>query len=399
MSGWMQNRRHFLQVTGAGLAAVPWVAGCASAQPESIPRKAIGMPWPNWGTLPDTPPPAPKPGSVGVAVVGLGGYAIGKAMPALAAADGTHVAAVVSGNPEKAAKVAAAYGLTEDAIYSYDTFASIAADDRVQAVYIVLPTGLHADWTEYAFAAGKHVICEKPMALSSAECTRMIDAGRAAGKKLMIAYRCHFEPVNLKAMDMVRTGTIGAVQRIETANNYRVGNETPATNWRLARALAGGGPLEDYGLYGLQAALYLSGELPVRLSAETVQPAGDPRFTEVFSTVRAQLYFPSGAVAVIETSYDSDPNNMSNVHGTAGSLLMRPANAYDGNRITLVKGDVSAPVEAGDPEVQFSRMCQHFADAVRKDVAIRTPGAMGLRDLKLIEAIYRSAFLGQTVDL
>ena len=399
MSGWSQNRRHFLQVTGAGLAAAPWLAGCATAQPASIPRKAIGMPWPNWGTLPETPPPAPKPGSVGVAVVGLGGYAIGKAMPALAAAEGTHVAAVVSGNPEKAATVAAAYGLPQDAVYSYDNFAEIAEDPRIEAVYIVLPTGLHADWTEYAFAAGKHVICEKPMALTSDECARMIAAGKAAGRKLMIAYRCHFEPVNLAATELVRTGTIGAVQRIETANNYRVGDETPATNWRLARALAGGGPLEDYGLYGLQAAMYLSGETPVRLSAETVQPAGDPRFSEIFSTVRAELYFPSGAVAHLETSYDSDPDNMCNVHGATGALLMRPANGYSSNRITLLKGEASTPVEAGDSELQFSRMCQHFADAIRKDAAIRTPGAMGLRDLKLIEAIYRSAALGEAVDI
>jgi predicted dehydrogenase len=227
----------------------------------------------------------------------------------------------------------------------------------------------------------------------------MIAAGEAAGKKLMIAYRCHFEPVNLKATNMVRTGMIGAVQRLETANNYRVGNDTPATNWRLARALAGGGPLEDYGLYGLQAAMYLTGETPVRLSAVTEQPSGDPRFSEVFSTVRAQLYFPSGAIAHLETSYDSDPDNMSNVYGTEGSILMRPANGYSGNRITLVKGEVSGPVEAGTSDIQFARMCQHFAYVVRKDMPVRTPGAMGLRDLKLIEAIYRSAVLGTPVDV
>jgi len=394
-----QSRRHFLQVSGAGLAAAPFIASCAAAQTKSIPLKAIGMPWPNWGELPDSPPPAPKPGSVGVAVVGLGGYAIGKAMPALAAADGTHVAAVVSGNPEKAAAVAAAYGVPEDAIYSYDTFAQIAQDDRIEAVYIVLPTGLHADWTEMAFAAGKHVICEKPMAISSEECARMIAASEGAGKKLMIAYRCHFEPVNLKAIELVQGGAVGTVQTLETANNYRVGDETPATNWRLAKALAGGGPLEDYGLYGLQAAMYLTGEEPASVTATTEQPAGDPRFTEVFSTVRAELTFPSGAVANVVTSYDAPPNNMSNVYGTDGDLLMQPANAYDGNKITLVKDGVSSPVEAGDPEVQFARMAQHFADAIRKGTDILTPGEMGLRDLKLIEAIYRSAATEKAVTL
>lgn len=398
MTGLGQSRRHFLQVSGAGLAAAPWIAGCAAAQSASIPRKAMGMPWPNWGELPDTPPEV-KPGSIGVAVVGLGGYAIGKAMPALSAAERTHVAAVVSGNPEKAAKVAAAYGLPDDAIYSYDTFARIADDDRIEAVYIVLPTGLHADWTEMAFAAGKHVICEKPMALSAAECERMIAASHKAGKKLMIAYRCHFEPVNLTAIDLLRDGAVGTIGTLETANNYRFGPATPANDWRLVKALAGGGPLEDYGLYGLQAAMYLTGEAPVSVRASAEQPAGDPRFTEVFATVRAELSFPSGAVAKVETSYDSDPLNMVAVAGTGGVLRMQPANGYSGNTITLERNGITEAVSAGDSDLQFERMCAHFADAIRDGTEIRTPGEMGLRDLKLIEAIYRAAASGSTVTL
>lgn len=392
------SRRNFLQLTGAGLAATPWLAACAQAQ-ASIPRQAIGRPWPNWGSLPETPPPPPKAGSIGVAVVGLGGYAIGKAMPATATAERTHVAAVVSGNPEKAAKVAAAYGLPDDAIYSYDTFSKIADDDRIEAVYIVLPTGLHADWTEYAFAAGKHVICEKPMALTPAECERMIAASRGAGRKLMIAYRCHFEPVNLKATELMRQGVVGKIQTIETANNYRVGKETPADNWRLAKALAGGGPLEDYGLYGLQVALYLSGELPVSVQGWTEQPKGDPRFSEVFSTVKTELHFPSGAVANLMTSYDADTLNMSNVYGEAGKLLMQPANGYAGNTLTLVRDGSSEVLTPGDSGVQFAQMCAHFADAIREGVAIRTPGEMGLRDIRLVDAIYRSAASGEPVNL
>ncbi len=256
MSDTPTSRRLFLQSAVATGVLFPGLAGCVSAPvAEALPRRAIGMPWPNWGELPATPPPPPKAGSVGVAVIGLGGYALGKAMPGLVAAEGTHVAAVVSGNPEKAAKVATAYGVPQDAVYSYDNFASIAADDRVEAVYIVLPSGLHADWAEMAFAAGKHVICEKPMALTAGECERMIAAANAAKKKLMIAYRCHFEPYNLHAMDLMRQGVMGNIQTIETANCYVAGRETPATNWRLVRALTGGVSLEDYGLYGLQSAL------------------------------------------------------------------------------------------------------------------------------------------------
>ncbi|HRJ00959.1 MAG TPA: Gfo/Idh/MocA family oxidoreductase [Hyphomonas sp.] len=400
MSDTPTSRRLFLQSVAATGLLLPGLSACASAPAlESLPRRAMGMPWPYWGELPATPPPPPKAGSVGVAVIGLGGYALGKAMPGLVAAEGTHVSAVVSGNPEKAAKVAAAYGLPQDAVYSYDNFASIAADDRVEAVYIVLPSGLHADWTEMAFAAGKHVICEKPMALTAGECERMITAANAAQKKLMIAYRCHFEPYNLHAMDLMREGAVGQILSIETANCYVAGRETPATNWRLVRALTGGGALEDFGLYGLQAALYLTGEEPIEVHGWTEQPKNDARFTEIPATTRAELRFPSGAVTKLVTSYNMPNANRVSVIGSAGTLLMDPATGYGGNRMYLTRGGATEELKPGDSDVQFARMPQHFADAIRKDTPILTPGEMGLRDTRIIEAIYASAEAGRPVAL
>lgn len=394
------SRRTFLQASAATSLLLPGLAGCASAPvAESLPRRAIGMPWPSWGELPAEPPGPPKAGSVGIAVIGLGGYAIGKAMPGVAAADGTHVSAVVSGNPEKAAKVAAAYGVPQGAVYSYENFARIAADDRVEAVYIVLPTGLHADWAEMAFAAGKHVICEKPMALTPGECERMIAAANKAQKKLMIAYRCHFEPYNLHAMQLMRDGAVGRIQTIETANCYVTGQGTPATDWRLVRALTGGGALEDYGLYGLQAALYLTGEMPVEVRGWTEQPKNDPRFTEIPATTRAELRFASGAVAKIVTSYNLPSSNRVHVMGSEGDLLMDPATGYGGNRMRLTRGGVAEDLTPGDSDIQFARMPQHFADAIRKDTPILTPGEMGLRDTRIIAAIYASAETGRPVTL
>lgn len=388
-------------LSSATMAAAPWLASCASAEGgAAIPARAIGMPWPNWGELPDSPPPAPKAGSVGFAVMGLGGYGIGKVLPALANGERCHVAAVVSGNPEKAKKVAAAYGLPEDAIYSYEDFDRIAGDDRVDAVYNVLPTGLHMEWTEKSFAAGKHVLCEKPMALSTDECARMIAASEAAGRKLMIAYRCHFEPFNLRAMELMRAGAVGKIRTIETAQTYRMGPTSVAENWRVVRALAGGGPLEDYGIYGLQSALYLSGEMPVSVKAVTEQPANDPRFAEIFSTVTTEMRFPSGAVANMVTSYDMTPGrNIARVEGEEGVLMMDPATGYGGHTMTLTRDGVSEDLVPGDPDVQFARMCDHMADAIRNDAAILTPGEMGLRDMALVEAIYRSAAEGREVTL
>jgi predicted dehydrogenase len=401
MTQFTHSRRRFMVLSSATLAAAPWLANCASAEGgAAIPAKAIGMPWPNWGELPDTPPPAPNAGSVGFAVMGLGGYGIGKVLPALANGERCHVAAVVSGNPEKAKTVAAAYGLPDDAIYSYEDFDRIADDDRVDAVYNVLPTGLHLEWTEKSFAAGKHVLCEKPMALSVAECEQMIAASEASGKKLMIAYRCHFEPFNLRAMELMREGAVGKIKTIETAQTYRMGPTSVAENWRVVRALAGGGPLEDYGIYGLQSALYLSGEMPVSVKAVTEQPANDPRFAEIFSTVTTEMRFPSGAVANMVTSYDTTPGrNLARVEGESGVLMMEPATGYGGHKMSLVRDGVSEDLVPGDPDVQFARMCEHMADAIRDDAAILTPGEMGLRDMALIEAIYRSAAEGREITL
>ncbi|WP_207764613.1 Gfo/Idh/MocA family protein [Hyphococcus luteus] len=337
--------------------------------------------------------------SVGVAIIGLGRYALAQIMPAFAAARGCHIAALVSGNAGKAKRVAAAYGLDEDRIYNYENFGDIASDDRVDAVYIILPTGLHADWAEKAFAAEKHVLCEKPMALSATECERMIAASERAGRKLMIGYRCHFEPYNLRAMELMREKALGDLRLIRTAHQYRTGMATPAENWRLNRALAGGGPLEDYGLYGLQASLYLTGETPESLSAYTLQPKNDPRFQEIFAHASTQLRFPSGAVAQLATSYDSFGMNAVSARGAKGALVMEPATSYSGNAMVLQTYGARETLTPGTSSVQFAQQLSHFAKAVRENAVIRTPGEMGLRDIRLIEAIYKAAASGRTLAL
>ncbi|WP_379920667.1 Gfo/Idh/MocA family protein [Erythrobacter sp. R86502] len=360
---------------------------------------AIGQPMPNGTELPASPPAPGRPDSVGFAIIGLGDYALKQIMPRVEQAKRAHISALVSGNPEKLRQVGEAYGVPPESRYSYDRFAEIAGNRAVEAVYIVLPTGLHAEWAERAFAAGKHVMSEKPMALSSAECDRMIAAGRRANRKLMIAYRCHFEPYNRKAMELMSQSAVGDLRLIRTEHSYRMGPTSPSDNWRVNRALAGGGPLEDYGIYGLQAALYLSGEMPDRISASTFRPVDDPRFTEIYAHVAAQLHFPSGASAQIVTSYDSAGLNMVETRGTTGSLLMRPATNYDGLTLTVNKGQDEKAYDPGDPTVQFARQLDHLAGAIRDNTPILTPGEMGLRDLRLIEAIYASAASGHAIGL
>jgi predicted dehydrogenase len=391
------SRRGFIESTGA-LAATLTTTTASAASLQSSAARLKGLPLPGGVRLPTTPPRKKRDDSVGIAIIGLGGYALNQIMPRIDQAERTHISALVSGNPEKLAQVGDAYGVPPDARYSYADFDKIAADDRTQAVYIILPTAFHADFTIRAFAAGKHVLCEKPMALSSAECEAMIAAGRRANRKLMIAYRCHFEPYNVEAMRLMRERAVGTIRLIRTEQSYRAGPTTPAQNWRFNRALAGGGPLEDYGLYGLQSALYLSGEMPESISATTFQPKGDPRFTEIFAHVASQWRFPSGAVAHLATSYDSAGANFVHVRGTNGALIMDPATSYAGQKMRI-EGQNAREFTPGDPNTQFAGQLNHFTSAIRDGTPILTGGEMGLRDIRLIEAIYASARSGRTVKL
>ncbi len=281
------TRRGFIEA-GSGVMAASLVAVPAVAQAQGGVR-ATGQKMPDGVQLPASPPRRKRPDSVGFAIVGLGGYALNQMMPRFDQSERCHIAAIVSGNPDKLRKVGDAYDVPQDARLSYDAFDRIAADKRIDAVYVVLPTGLHAEWVIRAFAAGKHVLCEKPMALSSADCERMIAAGKRANRKLMIAYRSHFEPYNVEAMRLMSQKAVGDIRVMRTEQSYRMGPTTPSENWRTSRALAGGGPLEDYGLYGLQSALYLTGEMPESVSATTFRPANDRRFSEIFAHVASQI--------------------------------------------------------------------------------------------------------------
>jgi glucose-fructose oxidoreductase len=139
--------------------------------------------------------------------------------------------------------------------------------------------------------------------------------------------------------------------------------------------------------------------MPERLSASTFRPEGDPRFAEIFAHVAVQMHFPSGAVAQVVTSYDSAGINMVEARGTEGALRMHPATGYGPNTLVLETGRERRAMEPGDPEVQFAAMLDHLAAAIREDTPILTPGEMGLRDLRLMEAIYAAAASGRSVAL
>jgi predicted dehydrogenase len=377
-SGKESTRREFLTRVGGGLIAAN-VAG------SLLTKKAAAQ-----LVVPD--PPGKK---LGWAIVGLGSLSINQILPAFAKCEKSKVVAFVSGHPDKANKLALRYGVSPKNIYNYQNYDSIKDNPEVDIIYIVLPNGMHAEYTIRGFQAGKHVLSEKPMASTPAECQAMIDAARKADRKLMVAYRCRYEPYNVEAIRMARSQEFGPTQVIIANMGW---NAVDPNMWRLKKSLAGGGSMMDIGIYALQAARYLSGEEPTEINAFMFNAPGDPRFKEVEETVNFQLRFPSGILANCTSSYGYASQNQYRVVGTTGWFEMDPATVYNGLRMTVHHGNVIEekllPVKD-----HFALEMDHMSDCVMQNKKPLTPGEEGLRDIKLIMAIYEAASSGKTVKV
>ena len=333
---------------------------------------------------------------IGYCIVGLGRISMGQFMPGVkASSQRSKLVALVSGHRDKAERMAREYGVPLDSIYNYQNYDEIAHNPSIDAVYIALPNSMHAEYTIRAAQAGKHVLCEKPMATSSADCEKMIAASRKANRKLMIAYRCRLEPTNLRAAQLIRDGCVGKLQVIDTGFGFTI---APG-EWRLNKAMAGGGPMVDVGIYSLQACRYLSGEEPVEVSANWSVIDRDGRFTQVEENLNWIMRFPSGVLATCYTSYGANCGNTYRATGSKGWVELGPAFSYEGIRMRS-EGQESASI--GEPLTdhysdQFSREADHFAECILGDHQPVTPGEEGLRDQRLIEAIYQSCREGKPV--
>ncbi|MBM6595918.1 Gfo/Idh/MocA family protein [Microvirga pudoricolor] len=335
---------------------------------------------------------------LGYAVVGLGQFALNQIIPSFAESKSSKLVAVVSGNPDKARDVATRHGVPETNIYGYDTFDRIAENDEIDVVYIILPNSLHAEYTVRAFKAGKHVLCEKPMAVTPDECETMIRAGREANRKLMIAYRAQYEPYNLEAMRMAREGELGAIRLVTSDHGRVLDPKVPADQWRMVKALAGGGSLYDIGIYSLQAARYITGEEPVEVYGRIFSDPSDPRFKEVEDTVAFQLRFPSGTLANLSSSYSTAPVKRIQVFGSKASLTLDPATEYYKHQM-IVKTEMEERRVQIPEANQFAAEMDHFSKAIMENREPKTPGEEGLRDVRILQAVYRSAREGQPISL
>jgi predicted dehydrogenase len=347
-----------------------------------------------------TPGPfLPEDRRVGFAIVGLGRLSLNQILPAFGSSKYCKPVALVSGERSKAQKIAAQYGIRDSSLYSYADYEQLAKNPDVKAIYIVLPNGMHEEYVVRGAKTGKHILCEKPMATSSKEAEHMIAACKQANVKLMIAYRQQYEPHNLALRKLVTEGKLGKLRGFVASNSQQEGDPT---QWRLKKALSGGGCLPDVGLYCLNASRFLSGAEPVEVTAQTWQPKDDPRFTEVEASCSFSLRFPDGYTATCTTSYDVHKSQFLRMEGTEAWAELSPAFAYHGNKLKWShledeeETEISPQIEEKD---QFALEMDHFAECILEDKTPKTTGEEGLRDHRVMEAIYESARTGRSVKL
>jgi predicted dehydrogenase len=331
---------------------------------------------------------------IGYCVIGLGRIA-DHFMRGVAQGSTSKITGLVSGHRDKAEKIAAQYGVPTSSIYSYEDMDRMRENKTIDAVYVALPNSMHAEYTIRSAKAGKHVLCEKPMSVTVAEAEQMIAACKAANVKLMIAYRLHYEPLNLKAVQLIKDGSLGQVHTI----NGAFGFNSPAGEWRLTKKLGGAGSLYDVGIYVLNASRYLTGEEPSNFAGVVSTMSHDGRFDEVEENVSWTLKFPSGVLATGSSSYGTQMPGYYKVFGTKGWLQLDPAFNYEGLRMraSYTTGEKDVPpvvIDQENPEKdpkQFEREADHFTECILQNKTPQSPGEEGLRDMRYMQAIYKSA--------
>jgi predicted dehydrogenase len=334
--------------------------------------------------------PARTTGPVRYAVVGLGHIAQAAVLPAFAhARRNSRLVALVSGDRTKRRELGRRYRLAHT--YSYEQYEECL--EQVDAVYIALPNSQHAEYTVRAARAGVHVLCEKPMAVTVGECEQMIEACAAAGVKLMIAYRLHFEEINLKAVDMVRRGRIGEPKFFNSSFSMTVRQGDVRTKREY-----GGGTLYDIGVYCINAARYLFRAEPTEVMAVSVN-SGSAKLSEIDESTAALLRFDGERVASFVTSFNADDVAEYRIVGTRGQLHVNPAYEYaEGLAYTLTVNGKAERRRIGKRD-QFAPELLYLSDCILRDRHPEPSGEEGLQDVRIVEALYESAKTGKAVRI
>ena len=329
---------------------------------------------------------------LGVALVGLGYYSTDLLAPALQQTKHCYLAGIVTGTPSKAETWKAKYNIPDKNIYNYENFDGIANNPDIDVVYVVLPPSMHREYVVRAANAGKHVWCEKPMAVTAAECQAMIDACRKNKKSLAIGYRLQHEPNTQEYRRLVKEKALGNVQKVSCGAGY---SESRTDHWKQNKAL-GGGVLHDMGVYSIQGARLGTGMEPVAIvSAKAYTNRPEIYKNGLAEIVEATLAFPGDVTADIKTSFGESINFL-NITCGKGEIKMAPYQAYAGVKGSSPLGEINHPYQV--PWQQAKQM-DDDAQAILGNKPMLVPGEEGLRDIRIVEAIYQSAASGKRVNV
>jgi len=354
----------------------------ATAIGSSIPFSSLQPPF-------NTKPAGRK---LNIALCGLGRYA-GILAEGFAFSQYCRLAGIVTGTPAKAEAWKKQYNIPQQNIYDYQHFDEIAANKDIDLVYVVLPNAMHKEYVIRAAKAGKHVISEKPLATSVKDAEEMIKACKDAHVQLAVGYRLHYEPFNMELKRMGQEKVFGPVRLIEASLGYKVDSNK---EWRLHKAMSGGGPLMNLGIYCIQASRYILGEEPVSVTAQFNPVISKEIFNEVEASITWQMNFPSDAVSNCTSSYTS---NIDRVYAAAenGFFELSPAISYGPFKGSSSKGAFNFSTSINQQAAQMDAIGKLLLE--NKTLPSHISGEEGLKDNRIMAAIYEAAETGRKVSL
>jgi predicted dehydrogenase len=327
-----------------------------------------------------------------VAIMGLGSYGT-RVAEGMQACKSAKLTGIISGTPSKIKEWQAKYNIPEKNCYNYENFDRIKDNADIDAVYVITPNALHKDQAIRVAKAGKHVICEKPMAINAADGQEMVDACKKAGVRLLIGYRLHFEPKTLEVIRMRKAGDFGKILFFQGLSGFEIGDPS---QWRLSKKLAGGGAMMDIGIYSINGARYLIGEEPIWVTAQE-QKTNPKKFKEgVDETIMFQLGFPGGGVASCLSTYAMSNLDRFFLNGDDGFAELFPATGYGPIEGRTHRGELTQP-HVTHQTLQMDGMSAIILQG--KQPVVPVDGEEGLKDMKIIDAIFEALKTGKRVDL
>jgi predicted dehydrogenase len=370
----MNSRRNFLQKITASAFALPLVPAFGMNEK----KQAAEVPY--QGPV------------LRVAIMGLGSYGT-RVAEAMQTSTMAKLVGVISGTPSKVKDWQTKYNIPEKNCYNYENFDKIKDNPDIDAVYVITPNSLHKPYGIRVAQAGKHLICEKPLALNAKEGQEMVDACKKANVKLLVGYRLHFEPKTLEIIRMRNAGDFGKVMFFQGLSGFRIGDPS---QWRLNKQLAGGGAMMDIGIYSVNGARYMVGEEPIWVTAQETKTNPEKFKEGVDETITFQLGFPGGVIASCLSTYSMNYLDRFYLNGEKGFAELLPATGYGPIKGRTNAGELTQP-HATHQTVQMDEMAAIILQ--NKKPVVPVDGEEAVKDLKIIDAIYQAVKTGKKVDL